>query len=96
MNPTNESSSMVEQGNGAWERDCDVSVRSVPSKWMGGVEVDPNQAFTLYKKAADIGESRGIFGLAVCYQLGIGTEADQSLAKKHYRQAEEAGLDMNG
>ncbi|GBB84636.1 hypothetical protein RclHR1_01120024 [Rhizophagus clarus] len=54
-------------------------------------EVDEQNVFKLYKKAADLGNTSGINSLGVCYQYGIGTICDKKKAVKLYQKAADLG-----
>ncbi|GBB84148.1 hypothetical protein RclHR1_01080004 [Rhizophagus clarus] len=44
-------------------------------KWLGTL-IDEKEAFNLYQKAADLGNSNRINNLGQCHSYSIGTEAD--------------------
>ena len=47
------------------------------------------KAFSLYKKAANVGLPEGRYNLGRCYELGIGTDKDEFAAESCYRKAAE-------
>lgn len=55
-------------------------------------EQDHDKIFENAKKAADLHSAMGEFGLAECYQLGIGVKKDDSQADYWYEKAAKKGL----
>ena len=55
-------------------------------------EQDHDKIFENAKKAADLHSTMGEFGLAECYQLGIGVKKDDSQADHWYEKVAEKGL----
>lgn len=55
-------------------------------------EQDHDKIFEKAKKSADLHSAMGEFGLAECYQLGIGVKKDDSQADYWYEKAAEKGL----
>ncbi|MEP5700149.1 MAG: tetratricopeptide repeat protein, partial [Sneathiella sp.] len=56
-----------------------------------GVENDPEQAVSWYRKAVEAGDTTAMCNLGVCYQQGIGVEKDPEQAVSWYQKAVEAG-----
>lgn len=52
-------------------------------------KTDPQKAFELYKKAADLNEPYGIYAVAKCYEDGLGVEKDDKLYFKYLKKAAE-------
>ena len=48
---------------------------------------DPQRAFELYKKAADLKEPYGIYAVAKCYEDGLGVEQDDEQYVKYLKKA---------
>lgn len=46
------------------------------------------EAFSLYQKSAKLGYTEGMFGVGVCYELGIGTPKNSKKAISWYSKAE--------
>jgi hypothetical protein len=57
---------------------------------LGG-PVQPGRIFALYSDLAGGGEVKGMHGVAVCYEHGIGVPADIAKACEFYRRAAELG-----
>ena len=55
------------------------------------VQVDLNQAFRLFKMAADLGQPVGLNNVGVCYENGSGVEKDLDTAMACYQKAGAAG-----
>lgn len=55
-------------------------------------KTDPQKAFELYKKAADLNEPYGIYAVAKCYEGGLGVEKDDKLYFKHLKKVEYSGI----
>ena len=52
---------------------------------------DENAAYYYFKRAAECGSSRGCYGLARCYEQGIGTEVSRKKAFDYFRLAATSG-----
>ncbi|GBC20870.2 kinase-like domain-containing protein [Rhizophagus irregularis DAOM 181602=DAOM 197198] len=55
------------------------------------INVDKKEAFELYQKAANLGNTDGINSLAFCYEDGIGTDIDKRKAFELYQKAADLG-----
>ncbi|OPZ97824.1 MAG: putative serine protease HtrA [Planctomycetes bacterium ADurb.Bin412] len=58
-----------------------------------GVPKDPQQAFSLYRQAAELGNAEGQNGLGACYAAGMGTKQNDREAVRWFSLAAEQGLD---
>ncbi|GES88018.1 kinase-like domain-containing protein [Rhizophagus clarus] len=56
-----------------------------------GIDIDKQKAFELYQKAAELGNSSGIYNLGYCYENGIGTVIDKKKAFELYQKAADLG-----
>ena len=59
-----------------------------------GTEQDNRQSFEWYMKAADAGNSMGMFYAGVSFERGEGVEQDLSKAFEYYKKSAEAGYDL--
>ena len=55
-----------------------------------GVEESDDEAFRLWKAAAEAGEGGALENLAFCYETGVGTEKNLEEAEKWYAKAQKA------
>jgi len=62
-----------------------------PSMDTNDVERVLVKCFGIFKKAADAGDSNGLYNLGMCYMQGFGCVPDQDLAYKCFRASAEAG-----
>ncbi|MCL1994568.1 MAG: hypothetical protein FWG63_00005 [Defluviitaleaceae bacterium] len=52
-----------------------------------GCEMDKEEAFYMFQKAAELGEEDAYYNLGICYDLGQGVQKDRYEAIKWYRKA---------
>ncbi|KAJ3096483.1 hypothetical protein HDU97_005865 [Phlyctochytrium planicorne] len=58
---------------------------------LAGLAKDGRQASEMYRKAALLGDSAGIFNYGVCFERGVGVRVDNQKAVEMYRRAAEMG-----
>ena len=56
--------------------------------WGRGTDINYNEAFSCFKKAAESGNSNAQYNLAVCYTYGYGTDIDDVQALEYFQLAE--------
>ena len=74
-------------------KDCMMALANCYDRGEG-TEQDYQQSFEWYMKAAEAGNSLGMFHAAVCYEKGEGVEQDLSKAFEYYKKSAEAGYDL--
>lgn len=52
-----------------------------------GIKADPDRAFALYTRAAELGENMALINLAICHEQGIGTPVDLEKAGEYRHTA---------
>ena len=56
-----------------------------------GIAINHEEAFKWYAKAADEGDSDGMWRLGMCYENGMGVNMDWDMAREWYEKASKLG-----
>ena len=62
-----------------------------PGDPAAGIEADPSQALQYFEQAAESGSAAAQTNLGLMYANGIGVEANNDTAVKHFEKAEAMG-----
>lgn len=71
-----------------WSPNLYVGSFDYSDKWQQKKE----EMFRLFKEAAQAGQPDAQYNMALCYELGVGTPANNDLAKKFYHIAAQSGV----
>ncbi len=67
---------------------CDALIRMGKLRLAGtGIERDADAAFSLFSRAAELGDVRGVFRQGLCYLNGLGVMKDPVYAMEHLHRA---------
>lgn len=85
----------------AHEENCLLATNALANIYLKGkynekgemlIRVDYKKAMAYYNSLVSNGSVKGYYGLAMCYDLGLGTEKNLPLAIEYYTKASEAGI----
>ena len=87
---------LIQDAAGAGDPEAQFTLALYYSKGMYGLEKNLEESFAWMQKSAEQGYGQAERYLGACYEYGVGTKKDATLAQEWYAKAKAKGLEREG